>query len=94
MCKCTPEIRTPFCGKGDCVWPFPTNLSLEQINRAMSSLTDSVNELGRLSKLSNQELVAECANSDAADYEIVMAMMDRLDPDWPSRLSESEEGSL
>lgn len=21
MCKCTPEIRTPFCGKGDCVWP-------------------------------------------------------------------------
>ena len=21
MCKCTPEIRTPFCGRGDCVWP-------------------------------------------------------------------------
>lgn len=21
MCKCTPNIRTPFCGKGDCVWP-------------------------------------------------------------------------
>lgn len=21
MCKCTPEIKTPFCGKGDCVWP-------------------------------------------------------------------------
>lgn len=21
MCKCTPEIRTPFCGKGDCKWP-------------------------------------------------------------------------
>jgi hypothetical protein len=21
MCLCTPEIRTPYCGKGDCVWP-------------------------------------------------------------------------
>lgn len=21
MCKCTPNIRTPFCGRGDCVWP-------------------------------------------------------------------------
>lgn len=21
MCKCTPSIRTPYCGKGDCVWP-------------------------------------------------------------------------
>lgn len=21
MCKCTPNIRTPFCGKLGCVWP-------------------------------------------------------------------------
>jgi hypothetical protein len=21
MCKCTPNIRTPFCGEGDCKWP-------------------------------------------------------------------------
>lgn len=21
MCKCTPEIKTPFCGQGDCQWP-------------------------------------------------------------------------
>lgn len=21
MCQCTPNIRTPYCGKGDCVWP-------------------------------------------------------------------------
>lgn len=21
MCKCTPEIRTPFCGKLGCQWP-------------------------------------------------------------------------
>lgn len=22
MCKCTPEIRTPFCGKPGCEWPM------------------------------------------------------------------------
>lgn len=22
MCKCTPEIRTPFCGKPGCEWPL------------------------------------------------------------------------
>ncbi len=21
MCQCTPEIRTPFCGKPGCEWP-------------------------------------------------------------------------
>lgn len=21
MCQCNPAIRTPFCGKGECVWP-------------------------------------------------------------------------
>ena len=21
MCKCTLEIKTPFCGRGDCQWP-------------------------------------------------------------------------
>lgn len=26
MCKCTPEIRTPFCGKPGCEWP-------EQVDR-------------------------------------------------------------
>jgi hypothetical protein len=22
MCKCNSEIKMPFCGKGDCVWPI------------------------------------------------------------------------
>ena len=26
MCKCTPEIRTPFCGRGDCLPPGFANL--------------------------------------------------------------------
>jgi len=21
MCKCNPQIKSPFCGKGDCIWP-------------------------------------------------------------------------
>lgn len=24
MCKCNPNIRTPFCGKPGCEWPTPT----------------------------------------------------------------------
>jgi hypothetical protein len=24
MCKCNPEIKTPFCGKPGCEWPFGT----------------------------------------------------------------------
>jgi hypothetical protein len=24
MCKCTPELRTPFCGKPGCEWPEQT----------------------------------------------------------------------
>lgn len=33
MCKCTPNIRTPFCGKGDCVapWQRPSTKTLEQL---------------------------------------------------------------
>lgn len=23
MCKCTPNLRTPFCGKPGCEWPHP-----------------------------------------------------------------------
>lgn len=25
MCKCTPEIRTPYCGKLGCGWPKQDN---------------------------------------------------------------------
>lgn len=24
MCQCTPEIRTPFCGRPGCKWPEPS----------------------------------------------------------------------
>lgn len=25
MCKCTPSIRTPYCGKPGCEWPTPNS---------------------------------------------------------------------
>jgi hypothetical protein len=25
MCRCTPAIKTPFCGRGDCQWPRDAN---------------------------------------------------------------------
>jgi hypothetical protein len=34
MCVCTPNIRTPFCGRLPCVWPEKkvAGLSHEEIN--------------------------------------------------------------
>ena len=29
MCKYTPAIKTPFCGKGDCKWPKQQEPDLE-----------------------------------------------------------------
>lgn len=23
MCRCTPGLKSPFCGVGDCQWPTP-----------------------------------------------------------------------
>lgn len=31
MCKCTPEIKTPFCGKGDCQWPEAEDIAVTRI---------------------------------------------------------------
>lgn len=39
-------------------------------------------EESRLAALSNELLVAECLGCDAADYLVVIEMMNRLDPNW------------
>ena len=31
MCKCTPEIRTPFCGRGDCLPPASRAQDMERL---------------------------------------------------------------
>lgn len=30
MCKCTPEMRTPFCGKPGCEWPAQTATQMRE----------------------------------------------------------------
>ena len=30
MCKCTPGIRTPYCGKPGCEWPKQSETSIEK----------------------------------------------------------------
>ena len=49
MCKCTPNLRTPFCGKGDCVWPRAKGeikLTLkDDINISSKQIRDYIHEL-------------------------------------------------
>jgi hypothetical protein len=39
MCKCTPEIRTPFCGKPGCEWPREERQPGDAIDAAADSVT-------------------------------------------------------
>lgn len=39
MCKCTPNIRTPFCGKPGCEWPKQVQPDYEELyHQAMDAL--------------------------------------------------------
>lgn len=49
-------------------------------------LAQVLRERERLQALTNAALVAECSKSEAADYEIVIEMMNRLDPEWNTRV--------
>lgn len=60
----------------------------EQMGKAVIAM---LVESDRLRSLSNTELVAECAETAAADYLIVAEMMDRLDPDWAKEEEEAKE---
>lgn len=44
----------------------------------------------RLKVLTNRELVAECLKSPAADYDVVVEMMSRLDPGWEDEMRIAE----
>lgn len=53
MCKCTPNVRTPFCGKPGCEWPpqsksRPTIEELEQILRSPNALTMEITTAGEV----------------------------------------------
>ena len=40
MCKCTPNIRTPFCGKPGCEWPPRSSkeIATDRLRRASERL--------------------------------------------------------
>lgn len=45
-------------------------------------LIECVHNLERLKKLSNTELVREAMHCEAADWDVVLEMMERLAPGW------------
>ncbi len=44
----------------------------------------------RLRTLSNRQLVNECLATDAPDYDVVIEMMNRLDPQWSADIRITE----
>lgn len=50
MCRCTPEIRTPFCGKPGCEWPPQKvhELDHELVARFIGLFTTSSDRLGTM----------------------------------------------
>jgi hypothetical protein len=67
MCKCTPNIKTPFCGKPGCEWPprSPKEIATDRLRRASERLRVANAELdsaerehsGALQALENLEAV-------------------------------------
>lgn len=43
MCRCTPEIKTPFCGKGDCQWPGSEADTAHKVLLILKSAVGSLN---------------------------------------------------
>ena len=43
MCKCTPNIRTPYCGKPGCESPHPTRIGPQTTE--MYDVSDAVQRL-------------------------------------------------
>lgn len=53
MCKCTPEVKTPFCGKPGCEWPpqVPQASNLVSILRELVACKDLHDEIEAAMKL-------------------------------------------
>ncbi len=46
MCRCTPEIRTPWCGKTGCEWPIQSGETAETVmnQKVFSEIKFPINE--------------------------------------------------
>ena len=64
MCHCTPEIRTPFCGKPECAMPWRpqifagarpvTLLPITTEYPAGTDLHDALADAGRIARAANR----------------------------------------
>lgn len=43
MCRCTPEVRTPFCGKPGCEWPASNVVPLAKKERHLTGICRCIN---------------------------------------------------
>lgn len=88
MCKCTPEIRTPFCGKPGCTWPpqtTPLAPTLEQdvtawqaIEKARFTL-DTLLELHGLDDVGEQAIIEALRNLVIAKHRINTRRTQRIE---------------
>lgn len=85
MCWCTPEIRTPNCGKINCHPPVKTHKSeLEEIigENMMGALTRYINDRLRpgdfLSAVLSNDLKEACGRADHHNKEILFEYVNYL----------------
>ena len=62
MCKCNPSIKTPYCGKGDCIWPGSKPEGSREDSK--DSITISIKEYERLIERDNFLLCLESCGVD------------------------------
>jgi len=54
----------------------------QQHQNMITKLGELLHEQQKLERLTNEQLVYECLKGDAADYPVVVEMMNRLYPQW------------
>lgn len=79
MCKCTPQLNTPFCGKPGCQWPPQ---KLEVVTDHMAERLDELAALGEVWSKNrargHNPVVTRSAMLMAARELVAMADMDAL----------------
>ena len=95
MCKCTPEIRTPFCGRGDCLPPGYANERIDGWKREFQKVQakrDAYRERAEQAEARVAELEAALRNEMCARHQHGLA----FDKDCfsPLRGSDSRCGRL
>lgn len=59
--------------------------------KMFENIKSAIANRNRLNTLSDEELVMECAKTGAADYDVVIVMMNRLYPGWEDAQDKPED---